>query len=162
MISSILISLFFHHRYLLSLALGFIGKHFFGNDVEFCSQLIVLRCLNLVLGLFCLQTLFWLLKELHPTANPTLLTLRAFVLCISPVFYFFNFLYYTDVGSVLFVLLMYYKSLRDEHKQSAFVSFKFEHTYIYHLNINIHHSLMISKILSFSKFPRSNSKKIDV
>lgn len=43
----------------------------------------------------------------------------AAALSFFPVLYFFTFLYYTDSGSIFWVLLMYYLSLRGDHKMAA-------------------------------------------
>ncbi|CAH3024901.1 unnamed protein product [Porites evermanni] len=46
-------------------------------------------------------------------------SVTALVLGVFPVLYFFTFLYYTDSGSVFFVLLTYYLSLRGNHFAAA-------------------------------------------
>lgn len=50
-------------------------------------------------------------------------SLQAFNICIFPVMYFYSFLYYTDVGSVSFVLLTYYFSRREQHILGAVFGF---------------------------------------
>lgn len=47
-------------------------------------------------------------------------TFTAINISILPVLYFFTFLYYTDVGSTFFVLLMYLLSLHDQHLLASF------------------------------------------
>ena len=43
----------------------------------------------------------------------------ALVMSLFPLNYFFQFLFYTDVGSTLFILLAYYQQLKSNHKLSA-------------------------------------------
>ena len=43
----------------------------------------------------------------------------AFVIVQFPLLYFFTFLYYTDVGSTLFVLIAYYASMKSRHMLAA-------------------------------------------
>ncbi len=47
--------------------------------------------------------------------------LSAFNLGIFPVFYFFSFFYYTDVGSTFLVLFMYCLSLEGKDWMASFV-----------------------------------------
>ena len=49
--------------------------------------------------------------------------MNSLVLTCFPLLYFYNLLYYTDVGSVLFVLASYSCSIRNHHLKSALVSF---------------------------------------
>ena len=48
--------------------------------------------------------------------------MNSLVLCCFPLLYFYNLLYYTDVGSVLFVLSSYSCSIRKHHAKAAMVS----------------------------------------
>ncbi len=47
------------------------------------------------------------------------------LLSLFPVLYFFNFLYYTDAGSVFFVFLMYYLSLKNQTSYAALVKINY-------------------------------------
>lgn len=47
--------------------------------------------------------------------------MNSLVLSCFPLLYFYNLLYYTDVGSVLFVLSSYSCSIRNHHFKSAMV-----------------------------------------
>ena len=51
--------------------------------------------------------------------------LSAFNLSIFPVFYFFTFLYYTDVGSTFLVLLMYSLHLDKWDWSASFIGKRF-------------------------------------
>jgi alpha-1,2-glucosyltransferase len=81
-----------------------------------CS-LEVLRSLNL---LFCLGNYFLfyaITRLLHPSFSSP--ASKALLMAIFPPLFFFSFLFYTDVGSTFFVLLMYYLSLRSRHSWAA-------------------------------------------
>ncbi len=56
------------------------------------------------------------------TRTHTLAVLSSVNLTLFPVLYFFSFLYYTDVGATLLVLLGYTLRLRGNHLLSALVS----------------------------------------
>lgn len=48
--------------------------------------------------------------------------LSAFSISLFPLNYFFQFLYYTDSGSTLFVLVSYYLQLKKYYQSSAYVA----------------------------------------
>ena len=55
------------------------------------------------------------------TQNAKLATLSGLSMSLFPILYFFNFLYYTDLGSTFFVLFAYLLHLHNYHKSSAVV-----------------------------------------
>ena len=61
-------------------------------------------------------------SEKEEESQITRCSVTALVLGVFPVLYFFTFLYYTDSGSVFFVLLTYYLSLRGNHFAAALAS----------------------------------------
>lgn len=82
-----------------------------------CNSVLVMRLLNVLFGLGNLWILNRLCHLLHPGDHHN--TLRAFVLSLFPVLYFFNFLFYTDPGATFFVLLMYYCVKKRQYSWSA-------------------------------------------
>lgn len=77
----------------------------------FCTTY-ALRCTNLLFSTGNVAMLFLLLKRMHPKMNTNSTFLVAVTLGSFPVLYFFTFLYYTDVGSTFFILLMYFFHLK--------------------------------------------------
>ncbi len=72
------------------------------------SSIAALRAINSVLGLGVLLISFAVAKELK-TSHPFE---RSLIMALLPTLYIFNFLYYTDVGSVFFTLLSYHGALK--------------------------------------------------
>ncbi|KAF2421518.1 hypothetical protein EJ08DRAFT_620018 [Tothia fuscella] len=58
----------------------------------------------------------WILKSLHPTWNKRNLGHTAANIALFPPLFFFSGLYYTDVASVAFVLLAYYRFLKSRER----------------------------------------------
>eukprot|EP00026_Physarum_polycephalum_P008345 Phypoly_transcript_08427.p1 GENE.Phypoly_transcript_08427~~Phypoly_transcript_08427.p1 ORF type:complete len:445 (+),score=35.78 Phypoly_transcript_08427:160-1494(+) len=90
--------------------------HFISSG-SLCSP-VVLRSLNVLFGLATFIILEKILQHTHPNHLGSA-RIRALSLCMLPVLFFFNFLYYTDAGSVFFVLLSYDLSLAKRHWFSA-------------------------------------------
>jgi len=94
-----------------------------------CDFVFLYRSLNIAFSLgnhYIFYLLWW---ELHPInesqkkkrekeRNLEALQMGT-LLYYFPILYFFNFLYYTDVGGTFFVFLMYWLSLRSHFKSSA-------------------------------------------
>jgi alpha-1,2-glucosyltransferase len=80
-----------------------------------------LRSINI---LFLILT-FYYLNKIFQLSNDgihdDLSELKSLKLCFFPLFYFFVFMYYTDVGSTLFILLGYYFSLTKSYYKSSIV-----------------------------------------
>lgn len=66
------------------------------------------------------MVMYNILKKLHGHIySEATLSLHAFSLVILPVYFFFNFLFYTDLGSIYFTLLSFYYSLPDYDKEKG-------------------------------------------
>eukprot|EP01102_Stenamoeba_stenopodia_P002557 TRINITY_DN12406_c0_g1_i1.p1 TRINITY_DN12406_c0_g1~~TRINITY_DN12406_c0_g1_i1.p1 ORF type:complete len:517 (-),score=65.02 TRINITY_DN12406_c0_g1_i1:16-1566(-) len=84
-----------------------------------CDSLPFLRSLNLLFGIGNYVGLSLIMAHHHPInkrastgeANRLLDQVNATLTAVFPVLYFFNFLFYTDSGSIFFVLCMYYASV---------------------------------------------------
>ncbi|KXS11763.1 glycosyltransferase family 59 protein [Gonapodya prolifera JEL478] len=117
--------------YLGPAALSLVFKTFGFTSIEICSTA-GLRALNAVLALALLlatesliahfQSSYELKNKTRSTVSVSP-TLRAFALCLFPVSFFFSGLYYTDTGSMTFVVLSYLSSVRGNHVASAAFSF---------------------------------------
>mmetsp|Transcript_13350 Transcript_13350/g.35044 ORF Transcript_13350/g.35044 Transcript_13350/m.35044 type:complete len:452 (-) Transcript_13350:284-1639(-) len=67
----------------------------------------LLRLNNVVLGVLLFAVTVAVLRQLHPSASGRSLALHALSLSTLPLLFFFQFLFYTDVGSLFFTLLFY-------------------------------------------------------
>ncbi|KAL1916586.1 uncharacterized protein VTP21DRAFT_5777 [Calcarisporiella thermophila] len=79
-----------------------------------------LRAINGIFGILLYPLFLCVLKKVQPRINGHEWT--AFGLALFPVLWFFNFLYYTDVGSALFVIGAYFWSLERRYWLSALFS----------------------------------------
>lgn len=82
----------------------------------------MLRFINLLFNCGNLYLLYLIVCKLHQrekTRTTSRRILSALSLSTFPVLYFFNFLYYTDVGSTFFILFAYLMTLYGCHKASA-------------------------------------------
>lgn len=75
----------------------------------------LLRAQNVLFSLISFVVFHSLLSSIHSQLKPTLSVMSSLTLSLFPPLFFFNFLYYTDVGSTLFVLLGYLMSRQDKH-----------------------------------------------
>lgn len=91
--------------YLISALINQLTQKFFNCQL---SSLSGLRAINAVLGLAVLLVSAAVAGELKVN-NPME---RSLLVASLPTLYLFNFLYYTDVGSVFFTLLSYYGALK--------------------------------------------------
>lgn len=110
------------HRYVLSVIL----KRF----ITFKCNLPVLRLTPLLTLLalpFPLTRLLCYHKRLRPPASFFTPTAESVVLSAFPVVWFFGFLYYTDVPSVLFVMTSIVAATESRHWTSALVSHQDAH-----------------------------------
>lgn len=94
----------------------------FLSNPQLCSSVCALRSINLLLSTGLLYVVYSLLRQIHDFDDDLdhargLLT--AVNMCIFPVLYFFNFLYYTDVMSTFLVLFAYLLCLQKRHVLSA-------------------------------------------
>ncbi|KAI9595631.1 alpha-2-glucosyltransferase Alg10 [Syncephalis fuscata] len=102
--------------YLASLLLLWPVSILFGESTvdQWCS-IIRLRATNLLWSIGLFYVLYCLSRQLHPRARLSQHAWNAFTLAIFPVGYFYNFLYYTDTGSMTLVLLAYLLALKQKH-----------------------------------------------
>ncbi|KAJ1964022.1 glucosyltransferase [Dipsacomyces acuminosporus] len=85
-----------------------------GDGASHCSAA-YLRTTNWVLGLLLFWTISSLVRRLNPSLSPAAAALATTALSLLPVSFFLHHMYYTDTGSLLFVLLSYALSLRHRH-----------------------------------------------
>eukprot|EP00116_Pleurobrachia_bachei_P001299 sb/3461561/ len=89
-----------------------------------------LRFINLVMSVAIFLVMYMIFRKLSrrlmdepglgiQPIHRTCCMMNSLVLTCFPLLYFYNLLYYTDVGSVLFVLASYSCSIRNCHKRSA-------------------------------------------
>uniref|UniRef100_T1IQU4 Dol-P-Glc:Glc(2)Man(9)GlcNAc(2)-PP-Dol alpha-1,2-glucosyltransferase n=1 Tax=Strigamia maritima TaxID=126957 RepID=T1IQU4_STRMM len=107
--------------YLISV--GFLRPINFLTGINFCD-VFNLRLTNLFFSIGNLYLLYGLINKLHGT-NKDFSALKSCLvplnLALLPVLYFFTFLYYTDVASTFFVLLMYLFHLHNHPNMSAVI-----------------------------------------
>lgn len=89
---------------------------------ESCSTSI-LRLTNGVLAVICSIILYEIIVHLRPSIDDKKATLRAVVLSLYPLHWFFSFLYYTDVASLTAVLAMYLLALKKNYLFSSLVRY---------------------------------------
>ncbi|XP_044495523.1 dol-P-Glc:Glc(2)Man(9)GlcNAc(2)-PP-Dol alpha-1,2-glucosyltransferase isoform X1 [Mangifera indica] len=85
---------------------------------EVCSTS-VLRSVNGLLAVLCSIIIYEIILHLRPVLDDRKATLRAVVLALYPLHWFFTFLYYTDVASLTAVLAMYLACLKKKYRLSA-------------------------------------------
>ncbi|KAL3628633.1 hypothetical protein CASFOL_027679 [Castilleja foliolosa] len=79
----------------------------------------VLRLTNGVLAVICSVLIYEIIVHLRPSLDDKKATIRAMVLSLYPLHWFFTFLYYTDVASLTAVLAMYLLVLRKKYMFSS-------------------------------------------
>ncbi|KAG6543053.1 hypothetical protein Mapa_015549 [Marchantia paleacea] len=110
--------------YLASLVYGELllpGADYFGYGStlgEICKPA-VLRSVNLLLFGICAMLFREIAIHLDPERNPIRATLKAFVLSLYPLHWFFTLLYYTEMGSATAVMAMYLATLKRSYWSSA-------------------------------------------
>lgn len=106
------------------LTVGFLKPiSWFFAKPQICSSVYALRGINMFLSTALLYVVYSLQRHLHTPKDEVDIIrslLTAVNLCIFPVLYFFNFLYYTDVMSTFLVLFTYLLCLHERHGLSAF------------------------------------------
>lgn len=84
------------------------------------DDLVLLRSLNILFSIETYLVMFKILKKLHGhICTDAALSFHSFSLVLFPVFFFFNFLFYTDLGSVFFTLNSFYFSLPGYDKEKG-------------------------------------------
>ncbi|KAL6507990.1 hypothetical protein OROGR_024185 [Orobanche gracilis] len=86
--------------------------------LDSCSTSI-LRLTNGVLAVICSILVYEIIIQLRPSLDDKKATLRAMVLSLYPLHWFFTFLYYTDVASLTAVLAMYFLTLKKKYLLSS-------------------------------------------
>lgn len=81
----------------------------------------ILRLTNGVLAVICSIIVYEIIVHLRPSLDDKKATLRAVVLSLYPLHWFFSFLYYTDVASLTTVLAMYLLILKKKYVFSSLV-----------------------------------------
>ncbi|KAL6520966.1 hypothetical protein OROGR_017535 [Orobanche gracilis] len=79
----------------------------------------ILRLTNSVLAVICSILVYEIIIQLRPSLDDKKATLRAVVLSLYPLHWFFTFLYYTDVASLTAVLAMYLLTLKKKYLLSS-------------------------------------------
>ncbi|KAI3473212.1 hypothetical protein Pfo_030504 [Paulownia fortunei] len=79
----------------------------------------ILRLTNGVLAVICSILVYEIITHLRPSLDDKKATLRAVVLSLYPLHWFFTFLYYTDVASLTAVLAMYLLILKKKYLFSS-------------------------------------------
>lgn len=98
----------------------------FLSDPDVCSSVYTLRCINVALSTGLLYVTGCLMQQIHghkSEMDEVRGILTAINMCVFPILYFFNFLYYTDVMSTFLVLFTYLLSLHERHILAAFTGF---------------------------------------
>ncbi|KAL3681224.1 hypothetical protein R1sor_024180 [Riccia sorocarpa] len=92
----------------------------YGNSLsDLCSRPAVLRSVNLVLFSICALLFREIALHLDPEKNTLRATMKALVLSLYPLHWFFTLLYYTEMGSAATVMAMYFYSLQHSYWISA-------------------------------------------
>ncbi|KAL0023149.1 hypothetical protein WJX77_007277 [Trebouxia sp. C0004] len=89
--------------------------------VQGCNTAL-LRSSNLVLGVLCFVLLRNVYQLLHPMVTSAFCTEMAWLVVLFPLHFFFHFLYYTDVGSLTFVMASYLACLKHRYQVSALLA----------------------------------------
>ncbi|KAJ2678541.1 glucosyltransferase [Coemansia spiralis] len=82
-----------------------------------------LRSINWALGMLVFWAIFAIIRALRPTLSALETASAALTLSLFPLVFFFHHLYYTDTGSLLFVLLSFASSLHDRHVLAGTLGF---------------------------------------
>ena len=80
----------------------------------------LLRSSNLVFACANVYVIFLINHSLHQSSSQVHLLISSLSLSLFPLLYFFNFLFYTDAGSLFFVLLMYLHHLTHSYWLASF------------------------------------------
>lgn len=110
---------------------------------EVCSTS-VLRFVNGLLAVLCSIIIYEIILHLRPVLDDRKATLRAVVLALYPLHWFFTFLYYTDVASLTAVLAMYLACLKKNYRLSALVMMSSQ--------LSLFESLHMIKVSGFNFF----------
>uniref|UniRef100_A0A2R8ZL97 Dol-P-Glc:Glc(2)Man(9)GlcNAc(2)-PP-Dol alpha-1,2-glucosyltransferase n=1 Tax=Pan paniscus TaxID=9597 RepID=A0A2R8ZL97_PANPA len=98
----------------------------FGWSEHVVCSIGMLRFVNLLFSVGNFYLLYLLFRKVQPrnkAASSIQRVLSTLTLAVFPTLYFFNFLYYTEAGSMFFTLFAYLMCLYGNHKTSAFLGF---------------------------------------
>ncbi|KAG8512267.1 Dol-P-Glc:Glc(2)Man(9)GlcNAc(2)-PP-Dol alpha-1,2-glucosyltransferase [Galemys pyrenaicus] len=112
--------------YLLSVGVVKPAGWIFGWSEHVVCSVGMLRFVNLLFSVGNFYLLYLLLRKVQPrhrSASSVQRILSTLTLAVFPTLYFFNFLYYTEAGSVFFTLFSYLMCLYGNHKTSALLGF---------------------------------------
>nr|GEW93572.1 dol-P-Glc:Glc(2)Man(9)GlcNAc(2)-PP-Dol alpha-1,2-glucosyltransferase isoform X1 [Tanacetum cinerariifolium] len=109
---------FFSLAYISSLFPGILFIQPASYFIKACS-IPVLRSTNGFLAVICSILVYDIIKSLKPSLDDKKATLYTVVLALYPLHWFFTFLYYTDVASLIAVLAMYLMCLKKNYLSSA-------------------------------------------
>ncbi|XP_036995609.2 dol-P-Glc:Glc(2)Man(9)GlcNAc(2)-PP-Dol alpha-1,2-glucosyltransferase [Artibeus jamaicensis] len=112
--------------YLLSVGVVKPATWIFGWSEHVVCSIGMLRFVNLLFSVgnfYLLYLLFRKVQPRHKAGSSIQRILSTLTLAVFPTLYFFNFLYYTEAGSMFFTLFAYVMCLYGNHKTSALLGF---------------------------------------
>ncbi|KAI9506347.1 DIE2/ALG10 family-domain-containing protein [Coemansia spiralis] len=109
--------------YLVSTISAYITSALGIADHEDACSFESLRSINWALGMLVFWAIFAIIRALRPTLSALETASAALTLSLFPLVFFFHHLYYTDTGSLLFVLLSFASSLHDRHVLAGTLGF---------------------------------------
>ncbi|XP_017517903.1 dol-P-Glc:Glc(2)Man(9)GlcNAc(2)-PP-Dol alpha-1,2-glucosyltransferase [Manis javanica] len=112
--------------YLLSVGVVKPASWIFGWSEHVVCSIGMLRFVNLLFSVgnfYLLYLLFRKVQPRHKASSSIQRILSTLTLAVFPTLYFFNFLYYTEAGSMFFTLFAYLMCLYGNHKTSALLGF---------------------------------------
>ncbi|XP_001375135.2 dol-P-Glc:Glc(2)Man(9)GlcNAc(2)-PP-Dol alpha-1,2-glucosyltransferase isoform X1 [Monodelphis domestica] len=112
--------------YLISVGILKPATWIFGWSQHVVCSIGMLRFVNLLFSagnFYLLYLLFCKLQQRNKAVSGIQRILSALTIAVFPTLYFFNFLYYTETGSIFFVLFAYFMCLYGNHKTSALLGF---------------------------------------
>lgn len=90
-----------------------LGK-IFGENIDDLCSVVYLRAINTLFAVGNFYVIYAIMCKLHEKETvKTKIAMTTLTLSLLPLLFFFNFLYYTDVGSTFCVLFMYLLHLHD-------------------------------------------------
>lgn len=78
---------------------------------ELACSVTALRATNIFLALVCMLLTRKIVSTLQPALSDLTVSLKALVLTVYPLHFFYTFMFYTDVGSLMWILAAYLASL---------------------------------------------------
>lgn len=122
----------------------------------------LLRSSNLVFACANVYVIFLINHSLHQSSSQVHLLISSLSLSHFPLLYFFNFLFYTDAGSLFFVLLMYLHHLTHQYWLASFfgiISLLFRQSNIVWMFFLASHSSLKIVLRQSEKFNKKNKQQ---